>query len=124
MHRGTTRTSGYAWKDVEPLRKLFGDWIPRYLFALEEKHFDEQFTVGYHVAATKIKSLDTVQSMIDKDPQNISLYIAAARFLINKNNGKLAKIFIEDALELDYKNSAVLEMYQELSNKISKDPAT
>ena len=111
-------------KDVEPLRKLFGDWIPRYLFALEEKHFDEQFTVGYHVAATKIKSLDTVQSMIDKDPQNISLYIAAARFLINKNNGKLAKIFIEDALELDYKNSAVLEMYQELSNKISKDPAT
>ena len=108
-------------KDVEPLRKLFGDWIPRYLFALEEKYSDEQFTVGYHVAAIKIDSLDKVQAMIDNDPQNICLYIAAARFLINKNNGKLAKIYIEDALELDCKNSAVLEMYQELSNKVSND---
>jgi len=36
------------------IRKLFGEWIPRYLFALEEKHFIDQFTVGYHVEAVKV----------------------------------------------------------------------
>lgn len=32
---------------------LFGDWLPRYLFALEDKYFIDQFTVGYHVEAIK-----------------------------------------------------------------------
>lgn len=35
------------------IQQLFGEWIPRYLFALEEKCFIDQFTVGYHVDAVK-----------------------------------------------------------------------
>jgi FkbM family methyltransferase len=35
------------------IRDLFGEWLPRYLFALEEKHFIGQFTVGYHVELLK-----------------------------------------------------------------------
>jgi SAM-dependent methyltransferase len=35
---------------------LFGELLPRFLFALDEKCFIEQFTVGYHVEAAKIKN--------------------------------------------------------------------
>jgi len=41
--------------NVEFIQHLFGEWIPRYLFALEEKCFIDQFTVGYHVEAIKPK---------------------------------------------------------------------
>ena len=47
--------------NVEFIRNLFGEWIPRYLFALEEKHFIDQFTVGYHVEAVKARDIDTIQ---------------------------------------------------------------
>lgn len=40
-------------KNVEFIRQLFGEWLPRYLFALDEKCFIYQFTVGYHVEAIK-----------------------------------------------------------------------
>ncbi|MGD9110565.1 MAG: class I SAM-dependent methyltransferase [Phycisphaerales bacterium] len=35
------------------IQYLFGEWLPRYLFALEENCFIDQFTVGYHVEAVK-----------------------------------------------------------------------
>jgi predicted SAM-dependent methyltransferase len=38
---------------VDFIRHLFGEWLPRYLFALDEKCFIDQFTVGYHVEAVK-----------------------------------------------------------------------
>ena len=40
-------------KDGEIIRQLFNEWLPRYLFALEDRCFVDQFTVGYHVAALK-----------------------------------------------------------------------
>ena len=42
-------------ENVEFIQHLFGEWIPRYLFALEEKCFIDQFTVGYHVEIIKQK---------------------------------------------------------------------
>ena len=39
--------------DEEAVGTLFGEILPRYLFALEEKCFIDQFTVGYHVEAVK-----------------------------------------------------------------------
>ena len=39
--------------NAEWIVKLFGEWLPRYLFGLEEQKRIEQFTVGYHVAMTK-----------------------------------------------------------------------
>jgi ubiquinone/menaquinone biosynthesis C-methylase UbiE len=43
------------------IRQLFGESLPRYLFALEEKHFIDQFTVGYHVELLK-PSIDNMKS--------------------------------------------------------------
>ena len=104
--------------NVEFIRNLFGEWIPRYLFALEEKHFIDQFTVGYHVEAVKVRDIDTIQKMIDKDTQNVNLYIEAARSLIYQGKFSNAKIYIEDALELNYNNSTLLEINQQLTGKL------
>ncbi len=40
--------------NVEFIRQLFGEWLPRYLYALDEKCFIDQFTVGYHIEAEKL----------------------------------------------------------------------
>jgi FkbM family methyltransferase len=39
--------------NAEELRKLFGELLPRYLFGLDQRHFNPQFTVGYHVELVK-----------------------------------------------------------------------
>lgn len=101
--------------NVEFVRNLFGEWIPRYLFALEEKHFIDQFTVGYHVEAVKVRDIDTVQKMIDKDTQNVNHYIEAARTLMNHDKFSDAIKYVEDALGLDATNPTLLGMYQQLS---------
>lgn len=38
---------------LELVRQLFGEWIPRYLYGLEERCMIDQFTVGYHVEAVR-----------------------------------------------------------------------
>ena len=40
--------------NVELIRQLFGELLPRYLYALDEKCLIEQFTVGYHIEAEKL----------------------------------------------------------------------
>jgi len=40
-------------KKGKALRKLFGESLPRYLYALDERRRNEQFTVGYHVELRK-----------------------------------------------------------------------
>jgi hypothetical protein len=52
-------------KQAEDLRKLFGESIPRYLFALEEKHHNPQFTVGYHVELRKPAAADQAPAQAD-----------------------------------------------------------
>ncbi|TAL69082.1 MAG: methyltransferase domain-containing protein [Bacteroidetes bacterium] len=37
----------------QQIHSLFGEWIPRYLFYLEDNCFIDQFTVGYHVVYQK-----------------------------------------------------------------------
>jgi predicted SAM-dependent methyltransferase len=38
---------------ADTILDLFGEWLPRYLYALDEKHFIEGFTVGFNVLARK-----------------------------------------------------------------------
>lgn len=39
--------------DLESVRALFTETLPRYLFSLEDKCFIDQFTIGYHVELAK-----------------------------------------------------------------------
>ncbi len=48
------------YKDM--IRSLFGEWLPRYLFALEDRCFIDQFTVGYHVEAVKAGASDIART--------------------------------------------------------------
>ena len=43
-------------KNKETIGMLFGELLPRFLFALEDRCMIDQFTVGYHVEAKKIIS--------------------------------------------------------------------
>ena len=52
--------------NVEFIRHLFGEWLPRYLFGLEEKCFIDQFTVGYHVEATKNTDIHSINDTINE----------------------------------------------------------
>jgi hypothetical protein len=40
-------------EDKGTIGSIFGDALPRFLYALEEKCMIDQFTVGYHVEAKK-----------------------------------------------------------------------
>ncbi|KAB2835845.1 MAG: class I SAM-dependent methyltransferase [Candidatus Brocadia sp.] len=103
--------------NVEFIKYLFGEWIPRYLFTLEKKHFIDQFTVGYHVEAIKVRDIDVVQKLIENDTQNVNLYIEATRSLMNHGKFTNARIYAEDALELNHGNAMLLEMYRQLTGK-------
>jgi len=50
--------------NIEFIRHLFGQWLPRYLFALEEECFIDQFTVGYHVEATKNTDVHSINNTV------------------------------------------------------------
>lgn len=102
---------------VDFIRDLFGEWIPRYLFEMEKKHCIDQFTVGYHVEAIKARDIDIVQKLIDNDMKNVNLYIEAAQSLLNHGNFSHARRYVEDALELNPNNSALTDIYQQLTNK-------
>ena len=41
-------------KNKESVGTVFGEVLPRFLFALEEQCMIDQFTVGYHVEAKKV----------------------------------------------------------------------
>ncbi len=58
----------------------------------------------------KVRDIETIQKMIDKDTQNINLYIEAARLLIEQNNYFLANKYIEDACEIDCNNEELIEL--------------
>lgn len=40
-------------ENTELIMHLFGEWLPRYLYALDERHPMDRFTVGYHVEGVK-----------------------------------------------------------------------
>jgi FkbM family methyltransferase len=48
--------------NVEFIQHLFGEWLPRYLFSLEEQCLIDQFTVGYHVEGKKNSSGGSVKN--------------------------------------------------------------
>lgn len=58
--------------------------------------------------------LNTIQQKIENNYSDISLYLQAAKILLENNEVNEAKKYVEDALELDFNNPALLGMYQQL----------
>ena len=85
--------------NVEFIRALFGELIPRYLFALEERHFIDQFTVGYHVEA--MKNADTVITDNPKFDRDTNIEKGEAAF--NKGDFEEAEKYFLEALKTDSK---------------------
>ncbi len=57
-------------KDTDFVRRLLADWLPQYLFQLEEHSLIDQFTIGYHVDAVKLKETET-QIPSEGHPQTV-----------------------------------------------------
>jgi hypothetical protein len=62
---------------------------------------------------TKMISLEQIQSEIDKDPENIELYLAAARLLLKQGDSKSARKYIDDAMELNAEFPALAALLKE-----------
>ncbi len=71
--------------NVEIIRNLFGNWIPRYLFALEEKHFIDQFTVGYHVDMEKSNPANASKKTVNNELPIVQVISNDDRLPANKD---------------------------------------
>lgn len=58
--------------------------------------------------------LNDIQQKIENNYPDISLYLQAAKILLENNEVNEAKKYVEDALELDFNNPTLLGMYQQL----------
>jgi glycosyltransferase involved in cell wall biosynthesis/predicted SAM-dependent methyltransferase len=54
--------AGLHGEYIKSLEYLFGEWMPKYLYELESKHFIDQFTVGYHVEYEKKADVNPTES--------------------------------------------------------------
>lgn len=68
----------------------------------------------------KVRDIETIQKMLDKDTQNINLYIEAARFLIKQNNYSLANKYVEDACEIDCNNRELIVLIKSFPGKLEE----
>jgi FkbM family methyltransferase len=102
-------------KDAGFVRDLFGEMLPRYLFALEEKHFIDQFTVGYHVEAVKPgQGAEAVQRLIEQEPGNLLLRAEAVRLCIARGDRALAERYLDEGLRIDSSRDDLRELRDQL----------
>lgn len=97
--------------NARAIQQLFGDLLPRYLFALDERHMMTQFTVGYHVEAVKSRDVATVQAQIDQDSTNVSLYAEAALASIANGSQLDSHRYYEDACELNPDDASLANLH-------------
>lgn len=101
------------------VQQLFGDWLPQYLFGLEDGHMAPQFTIGYHVEAVKSRDAATVQALIDATPCDPALHVEAALACLADGDKSRALRFYEDACELDAEHAALgpLHAYYQITGE-------
>lgn len=97
--------------NVGAIQQLFGDLLPRYLFALDERHPMTQFTVGYHVEAIKSRDVVSIQSLIEQDYSSVPLYVEAALARIAAGDPTGAFRYYEDACELNAEHPSLANLH-------------
>lgn len=102
------------------VHQLFNELLPRYLFALDEKCFIDQFTVGYHVEAIKLPPEANVSEEahlledLQKDFRNVQVLVRLAEIEMNRSNQKKAKNYLIAALALDPQNLTAKALWEKL----------
>ncbi len=97
--------------DADALQQFFGETLPRYLFALDERHPMPQFTVGHHVEAVKHRDAALVQSLIDQDCGNVPLYAEAALACLAASDPATAARYYEDGSEIDADHPSLANLH-------------
>ncbi len=85
------------------IHKLFGEWIPRFLYSLDKEIRVDQFTVGYHVEAVKEGQPLAAAADFDRRAKNRDLQERLPERPANLNGARVAGlIFSKDrAMQLD-----------------------
>lgn len=103
-------------ENKEQIAYLFGEWLPRYLYELDEKCFIDQFTVGYHVEMTKkpFENSSKAAASFPKIDSSDSALIDLAEIEFKSGNLAKAKRLAITALSIDPSS----ERAKELLNKL------
>ena len=109
-------------ENSETINHLFGDWLPRYLFSLEDKCFIDQFTVGYHVEAIKqvSKFSNAARNAAEKTSENAD--VSSSHLIRNTNQYKaVGIIFSKDrAMQLDCTLRSLMHHCKDISTIATK----
>lgn len=103
--------------------QLFGEWIPRYLFRLEDELLIDQFTIGYHVEFEKIAVTAPQKPEIEEKPKpNISEAVAERPPETKEESADNIKIEkYKDDIKRDFRNADALLALAKTAMK--SDPA-
>lgn len=102
------------------VHQLFNELLPRYLFALDEKCFIDQFTVGYHVEAIKLPPEANVSEEahlledLQKDFRNVRVLIRLAEIELQRTNPQKAHNYLIGALVLEPQNEVAKVLLEKL----------
>lgn len=104
------------------IHKLFNELLPSYLFALDEKCFINQFTVGYHIEAIKSPSKGNISEEVQllenlqKDFKDVQTIVRLAEIEIENSNYKKARNLLIATLALDPENITAKKLLEKLNN--------
>ncbi|MHB8578569.1 MAG: FkbM family methyltransferase [Ignavibacteriaceae bacterium] len=108
--------------DNETIRKNLGlegysEWKEKFTWESVVDRYEELYLRLYHDKfVNEVKSrVDIIQSQLQQNYNDVNSYIQAARLLINNNQSIEARNYLEDALELDYKNNEAKNLFYSIT---------
>ena len=111
--------------DNESIRKNLGlegysEWKENFTWeSIVDKYEELYLRLYYGKFINGVNSrVDIIQSQLQQNYKDINPYIQAAKILINNNQLKEAKNYIEDALELDFANAEANNLFNVMTEKL------
>ena len=111
--------------DNESIRKNLGlegysEWKENFTWeSIVDKYEELYLRLYYGKFINGVNSrVDIIQSLLQQNYKDINPYIQAAKILINNNQLKEAKNYIEDALELDFANAEANNLFNVMTEKL------
>ncbi len=102
--------------NAQEIFQLFLDKIPRFLFALEDQQFIDQFTVGYHVEITKKPpSIEVLLEALKETPKDVNNLLNVSEILFKESKKEEAKRYLLSAHCLNPTHPRVIELLELLS---------
>jgi SAM-dependent methyltransferase len=103
----------------EKVHQLFSEWLPRYLYGLDDCCFIDQFTVGYHVELVKPAAVAEAKELrlnLHDDPRHVPHLLRLAEIELQRSDYRRAKRYLISALAIEPDNCHALSLWNGLPN--------